>query len=206
VVKSSLQLLTMRTRSAKEYEEGLERVRVDSERMEDLVAKMLTLARLEDGLEQPEVHRAVKLGEILDDVAEHFQTMAHFHRISLVVNSKISAFVLGDPDQLRLLCSNLIHNAIQHSKASTEVRAVITIQGDDVQLRVEDDGEGISEDVLPRVFDRFYRGDPSRSRLTGGTGLGLAISKAIVLRYHGAIRLESHPGRGTSAIVTLPLV
>jgi signal transduction histidine kinase len=206
VVKSSLQLLTMRTRSAKEYEEGLERVKVDSERMEELVAKMLTLARLEDGGEQPESYRTVKLGDVLNDVAEHFQTMAHFHRIKLVVNSDISALVLCDPDQLRLLCSNLIHNAIQHSKASTEVRAMITVQGDEVQLRVEDDGEGISEDILPHVFDRFYRGDPSRSRRTGGTGLGLAISKAIVLRYHGAIRLESQPGHGTSAIVTLPLV
>jgi signal transduction histidine kinase len=205
VVKSSLQLLTMRTRSAKEYEEGLERVRVDSERMEELVAKMLTLARLEDGAEQPESYQVVELGDVLRDVAEHFQTMANFHRISLVVNADIPAFVLCDPDQLRLLWSNLIHNAIQHSKADTEVRAIVTAQGDAAQLIVEDDGEGIPKEVLPYVFDRFYRGDPSRSRRTGGTGLGLAISKAIVLRYHGAIRLESKPGRGTSAIVTLPL-
>jgi signal transduction histidine kinase len=206
VVKSSLQLLTMRTRSAKEYEEGLERVRVDSERMEELVAKMLTLARLEDGAEQPDSYRTIEVGNVLRDVAEHFQTMAHFHRIRLVVNADRSALVLCDPDQLRLLCSNLIHNAIQHSRASTEVRATISAQGEMAQLIIKDDGEGIPEEVLPHVFDRFYRGDPSRSRRTGGTGLGLAISKAIVLRYHGAIRLESRPGQGTSAIVTLPLV
>jgi signal transduction histidine kinase len=206
VVKSSLQLLTMRTRSAKEYEEGLERVRIDSERMEELVAKMLTLARLEDGGEQPESYRVVELGDVLRDVAEHFQTLASFHRIRLVVNADISTLVFCDPDQLRLLCSNLIHNAIQHSGAGTEVRAIVSNQGEVAQLMVEDDGEGIPEDVLPHVFDRFYRGDPSRSRRTGGTGLGLAISKAIVLRYHGTIRLESKPGHGTSAIVTLPLV
>ncbi|WP_433983797.1 HAMP domain-containing sensor histidine kinase [Tunturiibacter empetritectus] len=76
VVKSSLQLLTMRTRSAKEYEEGLERVTIDSERMEELVAKMLTLARLEDGAEQPESYRTVELGDVLRDVAEHFRTLA----------------------------------------------------------------------------------------------------------------------------------
>jgi signal transduction histidine kinase len=206
VVKSSLQLLTMRTRSAKEYEEGLERVTVDSERMEELVAKMLTLARLEDGAEQPESYRIVELGDVLRDVAEHFKTVASFHRISLVVKAETSTLVFCDPDQLRLLCSNLVHNAIQHSEAGTEVRAIVSSQGDSAQLIIEDAGEGIPEDVLPHVFDRFYRGDPSRSRRTGGTGLGLAISKAIVLRYHGAIRLESKPGRGTSAIVTLPLV
>jgi signal transduction histidine kinase len=206
VLKSSLQLLMMRTRSVKEYEEGLERVRVDSERMEELVAKMLTLARLEDAAERPESYQIVELGDVLRDVAEHFQTMAKFHRINLLVGADTSVAVLCDPDQLRLLCSNLIHNAIQHSRASTEVRAIVTDESGVAQLIVEDNGDGIPEEVLPHVFDRFYRGDPSRSRRTGGTGLGLAISKAIVSRYHGTIRLESRLGRGTSAIVTLPLV
>ena len=206
VVKSSLQLLTMRTRSAKEYEEGLERVGVDSERMEELVAKMLTLARLEDGAEQPESYQTVELGDVLRDVAEHLRTLASFHRINLVINAESPAFVSCDPDQLRLLCSNLIHNAIQHSAAGAEVRVIVSGRDKVARLVVEDDGEGIPEEVLPHVFDRFYRGDPSRSRRTGGTGLGLAISKAIVLRYHGAIRLESRQGHGTSAIVTLPTV
>jgi signal transduction histidine kinase len=206
VMKSSLQLLTMRTRSAKEYEEGLERVRVDSERMEELVAKMLTLARLEDNTEQPESTRIVELGDVVRDVAEQFQTMASFRRISLVVKTDDRALILCNSDQLRLLCSNLIDNAIQHSGVGKAVRAIVSKQGELAELVVEDDGEGIPKDVLPHVFDRFYRGDPSRSRRTGGTGLGLAISKAIVLRYHGAIRLESGLGRGTSAIVTLPLI
>ncbi len=205
VMKSSLQLLTMRTRSAKEYEEGLERIRVDSERMEELVAKMLTLARLEDSAEQPESNRIVELGDVLRDVAEHFQTMASFRHITLVVKADDRVLVLCNPGQLRLLCSNLIDNAIQHSGVGKAVRAIVSKQGEVAELVVEDDGEGIPEDVLPHVFDRFYRGDPSRSRRTGGTGLGLAISKAIVLRYHGSIRLESRPGHGTSAIVTLPL-
>jgi signal transduction histidine kinase len=206
VMKSSLQLLTMRTRSAKEYEEGLERVRVDSERMEELVAKMLTLARLEDDSEQHESNRIIELGDVLRDVAEHFQTMASFRGIRLVIKADNQTLVLCNPDQLRLLCSNLIDNAIQHSGVGKVVRAIVGKQAEMAQLVVEDDGEGIPEDVLPHVFDRFYRGDPSRSRRTGGTGLGLAISKAIVLRYHGTIRLESRLGRGTKAIVSLPVV
>jgi signal transduction histidine kinase len=173
--------------------------------MEELVAKMLTLARLEDSAEQPESNRIVELGDVLRDVAEHFQTMARFRHITLVVKADDRVLVLCNPGQLRLLCSNLIDNAIQHSGVGKAVRAIVSKQGEVAELVVEDDGEGIPEDVLPHVFDRFYRGDPSRSRRTGGTGLGLAISKAIVLRYHGAIRLESRPGHGTTAIVTLPL-
>ena len=75
---------------------------------------------------------------------------------------------------------------------------------DAAELRIEDHGDGIEPDALPHIFDRFYRGDPSRSRKTGGTGLGLAICKAIVSRAHGDISLTSQPGVGTTAIVHLP--
>jgi signal transduction histidine kinase len=205
VLKSSLQLLTMRTRSAKEYEAGLDRVQLDYERMEELVAKMLTLARLEDRVQPTETLQAVDLNDVLHDVVEHLHTLAEINQVRLVVHADTPAYVLADPDQLRLLCSNLIHNALQHSPSGAEVRTIIVLRGANAELRVEDDGEGIPHDILPHVFDRFYRGDPSRSRRTGGTGLGLSISKAIVLQCHGAIQLESEPGHGTSAIVTLPL-
>jgi signal transduction histidine kinase len=74
-----------------------------------------------------------------------------------------------------------------------------------VQLQIEDHGEGIAAEALPHIFDRFYRGDPSRARSTGGTGLGLAICKAIVEKAGGSIILTSQPGRGTIATVCMPL-
>jgi signal transduction histidine kinase len=205
VLKSSLQVLTMRTRSAKEYEAGLERVQLDSERMEELVARMLTLARLEDEAQQPNTSPIAELGSVLLDVTDQFRTLAEMSKIRMVVHAEAPALIEADPDQLRLLCSNLLQNALQHSVPGSEVRAMIFLRGPIVELRIEDDGDGIQPDILPHVFDRFYRGDPSRSRRTGGTGLGLAISKAIVMRCHGEIRLESQPGRGTSAVVVLPL-
>jgi signal transduction histidine kinase len=205
VLKSSLQLLTMRTRSAKEYEAGLERVQLDSNRMEELVATMLTLARLEGEIQLPETLQTIDLSEVLRDVTEQFQTLAEINQIRLVVHTDSSALVLADPDQLGVLCSNLLQNALQHSTQGGEVRAIVLVRGPFAELRVEDDGHGIEPEILPHVFDRFYRGDPSRSRRTGGTGLGLAVSKAIVLRCHGSIRLESKPGHGTSAVVLLPL-
>jgi len=205
VLKSSLQVLTMRTRSAKEYEAGLERVQLDSERMEELVVRMLTLARLEDDSPQPEALQAVELADVLHDVVDQFQTLAEMTEISVVVHTEVPALIQADPDQLHLLCSNLLQNALQHSARGSEVRAMIFLRGTVAELRIEDDGDGIPPEVLPRVFDRFYRGDPSRSRRTGGTGLGLAISKAAVVRCRGEIRLESRPGQGTSAVVLLPL-
>ncbi len=205
VLKSSVQLLAMRSRSAKEYEAGLERVQLDSERMEELVARMLTLARIEDEVQPPETLRIIDLGDVLRDVVEHFHTLAEINQIRVVVHITPPTPVLADSDQLHLLCSNLLQNALQHSTAGAEVRVITRPRGSAAELRIEDDGDGIQPEILPHVFDRFYRGDPSRSRRTGGTGLGLAISKAIVLRCRGDIRLESEPGHGTRAIVSLPL-
>lgn len=205
VLKSSLQVLMMRTRTPAEYTVGLERLQVDCVRMEELVASMLTLA----GLETPEQNREmeqVELGTVVRDVAEQFRTLAQVGAMEIMVAATEPVWVKGERDQLRMLCSNLMHNALQHSRRAGEVKVGVTRTGGAAELRVEDRGQGIPAARLPFVFDRFYRADPSRSRLTGGTGLGLAISKAIVMRLGGEIRLESEEGEGTSAVVTFPQV
>ena len=104
-----------------------------------------------------------------------------------------------------LLCSNLVLNALQHSPPHTTVKVRLQVSEGRAEMRVEDEGDGIDPALLPHVFERFSRGDPSRSRNTGGTGLGLAICKAIVDRAGGSIGLESEYGRGTTAIIRLPL-
>jgi signal transduction histidine kinase len=91
---------------------------------------------------------------------------------------------------------------LQHSAGGSEVRAVA---GQDGELAIEDDGDGIAAEDLPHVFDRFYCGDPSRSRHTGGTGLGLSICKAIVSRWQGTIEITSELGIGTKVRVHLPV-
>jgi signal transduction histidine kinase len=103
-----------------------------------------------------------------------------------------------------LLCSNLLLNALQHSPPQTGVKARLHAKTEWVELRIEDQGDGIDPALLPHVFERFSRGDPSRSRNTGGSGLGLAICKAIVDKAGGTIKLESEPDRGTTAVVRLP--
>ena len=110
----------------------------------------------------------------------------------------------GEREKLRLLVSNIIHNALQHSASGAEVRTSLSREQGKARLRVEDDGEGIRAEALPFVFDRFFRGDVSRSRRTGGTGLGLAISRAIVDGMKGEIEIESELNRGTHVLISLP--
>jgi signal transduction histidine kinase len=205
VAKSSVQLLTMRHRTAMEYEAGLERCQADCERMEEIVAKMLTLARVESQEELKATPQATRLLDCVRAAGEQLATVAQGKAMRISISGDDAAVVNLAAEQLQLLCSNLILNALQHSADGSEVRAMVQIRRHGVELRVEDDGSGIEPDVLPHVFDRFYRSDPSRSRKTGGTGLGLAICKAIAIRASGNIEISSELGRGTVVTVHLPL-
>lgn len=205
VIKSSLQLLTMRPRSAIEYEAGLYRSLADCERMEEIVRKMLTLARLESLSDRGTTSRAVDLVESATEAAKQLKPFAELRQITVKVVFAESAYVALSTEECMLLCSNLLINALQHSNGSGEVTLSARLVEDDcVELRIEDHGQGIEAAILPHVFERFYRGDPSRARKTGGTGLGLAICRAITERVGGTIHLESTPGVGTVAIVRLP--
>jgi signal transduction histidine kinase len=205
VVKSSLQLLGMKRRTVSEYEAGLERSYADCERMEEIVARMLTLARVEGELESSAGFYATDMTHSVNLVVKQFETMANVKSLQLVVSSPGEVAVKVAPEELRLLCSNLILNAMQHSPSGSAVRAVIRRNGTTAELCVEDRGTGIAPEALPHVFDRFYRGDPSRSRETGGTGLGLAICKAIVSRFNGDIQIESIVNVGTTVTVHFPV-
>jgi signal transduction histidine kinase len=206
VVKSSLQLLAMKPRTLAEYQLGLEKCHADCARVEEIVAKMLTLARAES--EPPADSHAspiqTNLSQCVQQVSEQFESMAEVHRLRIIVSTPSSVLVDLDAEQCLLLCSNLLMNALQHSPADSEIHAIVERHGDTAELRIEDHGDGIEAEALPYIFDRFYRGDPSRSRKTGGTGLGLTICKAITDRIHGDITLTSQPGIGTAVIVRLP--
>ena len=208
VLKSSLQLLTVRPRSPSEYQAGLIRSTADCERMEEIVAKMLTLARVESGASQSreasDVHRA-NLGKALRTVVSQLASFAELRGVRVTVSAPEMLDVTIDEEDLELLFSNLLMNALQHTKTAREVHVTARQDGVWSELRIEDEGSGIEEELLPYVFDRFYRSDPSRSRQTGGTGLGLAVCKAIALKSHGAIEIKSKHSGGTTAIVRLPL-
>lgn len=209
VVKSSLQLLIMRPRTAGEYQAGLERCQLDCERMEETVARMLILARIEsestaEAMERQ--HFITDLGKAVREIVEQLEPIAEIRRVAMEIFTPDAITADIDPEQLQLLCSNLVLNAIQHSNQGGAVRISAGINGSKVELHIADNGDGIDPEMLPHIFDRFYRADSSRSRKTGGTGLGLAISKAIALRFQGSIVIDSKLGEGTSVVVTLPVL
>ncbi len=205
VVKSSLQLLGMKHRSVAEYEAGLERSLSDCERMEEIVAQMLTLARLEERSTNRFSAVPVDVLECVSESARKLGTMAELRGISISIRGCSGLLALADPEQLELLVTNLLINALQHSLAGTEITVETLRLPGKAEMRFSDHGEGIAPEDLPRIFERFSRGDPSRSRKTGGTGLGLAICKAIAERFHGSISIESQLRAGTTVVVQLPL-
>jgi two-component system OmpR family sensor kinase len=116
-----------------------------------------------------------------------------------------SLFVDGDADRIRQVLTNLLGNALTHTPDGTPVHISLRREGDHVRLEVADEGLGLQPEQAERVFERFYRADPSRSRSRGGSGLGLAIVQAIIHASHGVVICTSSLGAGTSFVVTLPV-
>ena len=206
VVKSSLQLVGMRQRTPEEYQAGNERALADTARIEDLVAKMLTMARVENSASATAADEATDLNQRIAVTVAELETFAAVRQVALAVCDLPAGrcVVRLNAEDCALVISNLLMNAIQHSPPGAQVELRVTAENGAVDFVIQDHGEGIDPAALPHVFDRFYRGDPSRARATGGAGLGLAICKAVVEKAGGSIKLASEPGRGTTAIVRLP--
>jgi signal transduction histidine kinase len=205
VVKSSLQLLSMKERSAKEYQGGLERCLTDCERMESIVAQMLTLARLEEGMASESAVLEAEIFPYLEEVVQELQAMAEMKGISIQINGERSLIASIEAEQFKLLCANLLMNALQHSPPESVIAVEIKRERFHIEMSIRDWGEGIAPEDIPHIFERFSRSDPSRNRKTGGTGLGLAICKAIVVRIGGTISILSGVNAGTTVVVQLPV-
>jgi two-component system, OmpR family, phosphate regulon sensor histidine kinase PhoR len=177
----------------------------NAERMSAIVQDMLMLSRLEArGAELSLDH--VDLARLIGDVAEMFAHRAGLQdiRLSREVSPALPP-VTADPFLLEQMLVNLLDNALKYTEKG-EVKVACAPSGDgQVRIVVEDTGIGIPAESLPRIFERFYVVDKSRSRKQGGTGLGLAIVKHIVSSHGGTIEVESAPGRGTRFVILLPV-
>jgi signal transduction histidine kinase len=204
IMKSTLQTLQMRPRTVAEYRESLDDALRDIDRMEQLVQQLLTLARL-DSTNRTSDFTDVRLDVLLKSLADVFADRAERQGAHIACTDHEGVRVRGDETELWQLFSNLLDNALRYGPSDGVVR--ISLQdGPDrwVTACVHDDGGGIPPEKLPRLFDRFYRVDSSRSQASGGSGLGLAIVREIVQRHHGEIEITSDPQSGTSVIVRLP--
>lgn len=203
VVRSTIQLLSMRSRTVGEYQQGLDQVLADNQRVEALVAQMLTLARANERAEDALVN--VDLGQEVAATLKAIASLAEHKGIPLVPSLAPGVKVRLPQNAVQVLVSNLVMNAVQYSPGGSEVRIAVRNgkQGEShAVLEVQDFGSGIAAQNLPHVFDRFFREDTSRSRETGGAGLGLAICKSIVESAGGAIELQSTQGKGTTVTVS----
>lgn len=207
ILKSTLQSLLQRPRQAEEYRAGLEEALEDMARLEKLLHSMLRLARAEQWAASS-VRRDLELVDVAatcDSAIERLAPVARARHVALELSKNGAMPLRADPDDLELVWSNLLENAIRFSPAGDRVCLRLRANGGQGLVEIEDHGPGMSERELEHIFERFHRGDASRARDTGGYGLGLAISKALIEAYGGTITAQSSPGCGTRMVVTVPL-
>ena len=205
ILKSTLQLLLQRPRTAEQYCLGLEQALADMERLETLLHAMLRLARAEQGSAGTRELEVIELGSSCQSALDALAPLLRERGIGVEITRDGATAARADAEDLRLVWGNLLENAIRFTPAGGVVRVRISGDGERARVEIADDGPGISAADLPHIFERFYRGDSSRARETGGYGLGLAISKALIEAYGGKISAHSAPQHGTTIVVVLPL-
>lgn len=207
ILKSTLQSLVHLPRTADEYRAGLEEALEDMARLEKLLHSMLRLARAEQWA-AGNLRRdlpPVDVGMTCQLAIERMQAVAQQRGVIVGFSANGAMRLQADPDDLELVWSNLLENAIRFSPEGETVRLTLRANNGRGYVEVSDKGPGIPPSELPHIFDRFYRADSSRARNTGGYGLGLSISKALIEAYGGTIEPHCNPGRGTRMVVSLPV-
>jgi signal transduction histidine kinase len=180
----------------------VDRLGHEATRLADLVTDLLDLSRVEA---MGELHRgSVDLDAIVRDAAEQCRQHATAKGLALVVHATPTV-IEADPSQLAMALKNVVDNAIRYSESGT-IELCVAPGPKTVAISISDEGIGIPEDEIPRIFERFYRVDKARSRSTGGTGLGLAIVKHVIENHSGEVAVRSQLGVGSTVTLRLPVV
>ncbi len=222
----ALNLLAEAVREAAEDPEAVRRfsgrMLVESERLTRLVQQIIELSRLQDDMLIDEPVE-ISLEDVVMKALDRSRTDADVRHIVLVARCDADLRVLGNPEQLLVAVSNLVENAVTYSPDGSRVAVMAErVRAEEVSaheahpdradtggalaaITVSDQGIGIAQSELDRIFERFYRVDPARARTTGGTGLGLSIVKHVAASHGGDVRVWSIPGQGSSFRIRLPL-
>ncbi len=164
---------------------AMDHIKNEAARMGTLVDDLFLLAQLDH--ERPVAHDPFDLVEVLEQAVASIRVSAPGRTVDLNVGGPVT--VVGDVRRMRQVVDNLLVNAINHTPETASVAVGVRLDGADAVVSVSDDGPGIDPEVAPRIFEPFYRSDPSRARSTGGAGLGLAIVAAIVEAHGGRVKL-----------------
>ena len=173
--------------------------------MSILVDELFFYSKL-DGDSMPYTFKKININEYFNDCLEEYSLDAEASNVIIEYKNELDTktMVVADAEQLKRVVNNIISNAVKYSgKKEGKVTIRLLDADDDVQIEIEDTGEGISPKDLPFIFDRFYRADASRNSKRGGTGLGLAIAKKVIEEHSGKIWATSELGVGTTICFTL---
>ena len=203
ILKGEIEVALRAPRPDEEYRWVLRSCLEEVDRLSTLVQDLLFLARSDSG--NMEVGKTpVNVSDVITEVAPSLEALAETTGVTLTVTATTPAWVEGNASMLFRLLFNLGENAIKYTPAGGAVEVALHRNGQEAALEVRDTGPGIPPEERARIFDRFYRGDPARSR--GGTGLGLALARSIVLLHHGHVTVESTLRQGSCFRVILPLM
>lgn len=203
----ALQLLAEAAFDARDDPEAVQRfvgrMQKEAGRLSRLVQELLDLSRLQGGEPLP-TPTEVDVDAVLDEAADRARLVAEARGITIVRSGVNGVLIRGEEGQLVTAIANLLDNAVAYSPDKTKVAIGVQLGDDTVEIAVTDQGIGIPKAEQERIFERFYRVDPARSRQTGGTGLGLAIVKHTVGNHGGDISVWSRPGSGSTFTIRLP--
>ena len=179
------------------------RMQTEAKRLSDLVQEIINLSRIQD-VDPLKNATVILLSDLVLQAIDESRLAAESREIKIEFIKNNEVTILGDESQLEMAISNLVENAINYSPNKTTV--VVSLNNVDglAEIKVKDQGIGISDENIERIFERFYRVDPARSRATGGTGLGLSIVKHIVTNHGGDISVWSAQGEGSTFTMRLP--
>jgi heavy metal sensor kinase len=202
LILTASEISLRRERPREELESTLRKVVSEARHMARLVDQLLDLARAEaklDGIGSEEID----LAKTARAICENFEPLARARQIALTYNLASESLVEGDSTELRRLVTILLDNALRYTLAG-RILVRVHDEHEGVLLAVQDTGIGIETELIPKIFDRFWRADKARSRGESGAGLGLSLASQIVRRHHGTIWVDSAEGQGTTFFVRFP--
>jgi two-component system heavy metal sensor histidine kinase CusS len=193
------QVALTRQRTATEYRETLESTIGECERLSRIVDNLLFVARV-DAAREPIERKRFDARKAVEKIAAFYQTIAEDHHVTISCSGE--GQIYADPDLFERAVGNLLDNALRFTPGKGSIQIVLSKGDPDFEVAVSDNGCGIASEHLPRVFDRFYRAESSRS--SDGAGLGLALVKSIVELHGGSVAIRSEIGRGTTVTLKFP--
>lgn len=204
IIKGEIDVALLQAREPVEYQETLSIINDETVRLSKMVNDLLALASADAGQYKPKVE-LFYLNDLIESCYKTSKVLASRKHINLILSPLSETPFKGDEEMLKRLILNLLDNAIKYTLNEGTVTLKLINEAKKVKIVVSDNGVGIAEDSLKKIFERFYRVDKARSRSEGGSGLGLAIAKCIVEAHQGSIEVESLLNKGSKFIVSLPL-